>query len=198
MRVAVFVFLFFSALLFSCRQPDVKYVKSYYDFDSLITKQVTDLGKAGGKWRKISLLNGKADSTSFLPDTTQWKNELDVFRQLDAINKGLYKGYYRIVEKKDIHSNLMVRSLQFIKDNEEGLESPVPYVDFYYFNHFEDLRKIKSAYKEGNLLFSSGRELTLEFEEGKRKNLVHYEIKGFQKMILTDSVLLSVKGTALN
>jgi hypothetical protein len=198
MREAVFVFLFSSVLLFSCQQPDVKTAKSYYNFDSLITRQVVLLGKAGEKWKKISLLNGKSDSVSFQPDTTAWKNELDVFRQLDVINKGLYRGYYRIVEKKDTHSNLMVRSFQFRSDNPEKLESPVAYVDFYYFNRFEDLRKIKSAYKERNLLFSSGREFTMEFTEGQKKNLVGYEIRGFQKMILADSVLMDVKGAVAN
>jgi len=54
-------------------------------------------------------LNGKKDSTAFIPDSTQWKHELDAFQQLDVINKPLYKDNYHLEERDDDHSNLLVR-----------------------------------------------------------------------------------------
>ncbi len=180
----------------SCNQTEVKYKKSYFDFDSLITRQVKALAKSN--WKKISSLNKKMDTVSIRPDSLQWSNELDVFRQLDAINKPVLKGYYSIVHRKDVHSNLSVKSFEFNLDNEEKITSPVPIVDFYYFNQISDLRKIVAVYQEKNVLFTSQRQLSLEFEEGSSKNIVNYKISGFQKMMLTDSVLLKIRSVRMN
>src|SRR5438132_834959 len=95
----------------ACNQTEVKYKKSYFDFDSLINRQVMALAKT--KWKKMSVLNKKQDSVSIQPDSLQWSNELDVYRQLDAINKPVLKGNYSVEKKKDIHSNLTVRSFKF-------------------------------------------------------------------------------------
>jgi hypothetical protein len=183
---------------FSCKQTDIKYAKSYFDFDSLVNRQVRELAAGNARWKKVSSLNEKTDTAIVQLDTAKWKNELDIFRQLDAINRGIFKGYYKVSEQKDIHSNLTVRSYRFQKSQDDKLESPVPFVDFYFFNQFSDLRKIVSVYEESNLLFSSSRKLSMEFEEGQKKNLIGYQVNGFQKMILADSVLMNLNGSRSN
>jgi hypothetical protein len=184
------------SIVISCTQTEIRYKKSYFDFDSLVTQQVKSLAKS--KWRKISTLNKKADTVSIQPDSLQWSNELDAFRQLDAINKPVLKGNYTVEEKKDIHSNLTIRSFKLKITNREKLKSSVPFVDFYYFNQVSDLRRIVAVYEESNMLFSSRRQLSLEFEEGTQKKLIGYKISGFQKMMLTDSVLLNIKSERVN
>ncbi len=192
MRGLVFIV---AALIFSsCQKSDVKYDKQYFDFDSLISKQVKALTHS--KWRKVSRLNQKSDTAVIQPDSM--RAELDIFRQLDVINKPIFKEKYLIEEKKDVHSNLMVRSYRFREEDKGKLKSSVPFVDFYYYNQFSDLRKIVSVINERNLLFNSSRQLSLEFEEGNPKKVVAYEIKAFQKMLLADSVILSIRTVQAN
>ena len=183
-------------LVSSCAQTEVEYKKSYFDFDSLVTQQVKTLAKS--KWKKVSTLNNKVDTVFIQPDSLQWSNELDAFRQLDAINKPVLKDNYTVEEKKDIHSNLTVRNFKLRVNSNKKLKTPVPFVDFYYFNQPSDLRKIVAVYEESNSLFTSRRQLSLEFEEGNSKNLIGYKISGFQKMMLTDSVLLNIKSERMN
>jgi hypothetical protein len=177
------------ALLFiSCEQSALKYEKPYFDFDSLIRNQVKVLGKS--RWKKISQLNQKGDTVLVQPDSM--RNELDIFTQLDVINKPVMKGKYLIEEKKDMHSNLRIRRYTFLEDNKEKVKSHVPYVEFYYYKQFADLRKIVSVFQEQNLLFNSTRKLTLELEEAQPKKITSYQIKGFQKMMLADTVRIDI------
>ncbi len=191
----LFLGISISLLALSCSRTEIKFEKSYFDFDSLVSNQVKIL--SGTKWKKFSSLNRKADTVTTQPDSLQWSNELDAFRQLDAINKPALKGTYVKEERKDVHSNLTVRSFKF-KPVDGDLKSPVPFVDFYYFNQFKDLRKIVAVYEERNLLFNSKRQLSIEFEEKSSKNMIGYQISGFQKMMLTDSVLLNIDSKRMN
>lgn len=183
-----------AVLFFSCDQSAVKYDKPYFDFDSLIQNQVKILGKSS--WKKFSRLNQKIDTVLIQPDSM--RAELDIFTQLDVINKPIFKSKYAVEEKKDVHSNLMVRRYTFQEDNEDKLKSAVPYVEFYYYNRFSDLRKIVSNYNETNLLFNSSRKLTLEFGENQPKKIIAYQIVGFQKMLLSDSVLINIGAARLD
>lgn len=185
--VAVFIFS-------SCQQSEVKYDKPYFDFDSLVSEQVKSMAKS--KWKKIFRLNQKSDTVVIQPDSM--RAELDIFTQLDVINKPIFKNRYSVEEKKDVHSNLLVRSYRFREDEMDKLKSPVPLVEFYFYNQFSDLRKIVSVINEKNLLLNSSRQLSLEFEEGNQKKIVAYEIKGFQKMLLADSVILSIRSVQSN
>jgi hypothetical protein len=174
--------------LFSCNQENKKYNKPYFDFDSLVHYQIQKLVTAKASVAKRTFLNGKKDSTTLVPDTAQWKHELDVFHQLDVINKPMYKGNYQQNTGADDHSNLMVRSLT------ARIKSPVMQVKFFYQDD-KRLKRIESVFTEGNVLYSTSRKLTLEFEEQQGVPLISgYHVRGFQKMILSDSVLFSIDG----
>ena len=189
-----FAVLLIIALFISCKQSTVKYDKPYFDFDSLVQNQVKVLGKS--KWKKFSQLNQKTDTVLLQPDSM--RAELDIFTQLDVINKPIFKGKYAVEEQKDVHSNLMVRRYRFQEKEKDKLKSAVPFVEFYYYKQFSDLRKIISAYSEKNLLFNSSRELTLEFEENPSKKITAYQVKGFQKMLLSDSVRIRISATRVD
>src|SRR5882672_3546995 len=99
-----------AVLMISCNRENLKYDKPYFDFDSLVNNQVHQIASAKVSLIKKTFLNGKQDSAILLPDTTQWKHELDAFQQLDVINKPLFKGSYQSKDQGDDHSNLLVRS----------------------------------------------------------------------------------------
>jgi hypothetical protein len=189
-------FLFFSAIVItcvSCNQTNLKYDKPYFDFDSLINAQVAELVKAKASLSKTVLLDGKSEQSTMKIDSTIIAHELDVFRQLDLINKPLYRDAYEISDgEKDSRSNLLVRKYKSKKS------SPVPFVNFYYQNDFLHLKKIESYYDENNTLYSTKRQLLLEFDDTSGHFLLsRYELTGAQKMILSDSVKFSIEGSFL-
>ena len=181
-------------LLFSCNRTNQQYDKPYFDFDSLVEAQVAELAKAHPTINKKSVINGKADDSSFVPDRVNIANELDVFRQLDLINKPLYKSMYEIRDgEKDIKSNLLVRTYL------AKIPSPVPFVKFYYQPSPLILKKIESVFQEHNPLFDTRRTLMLAFDDSNGAVLISgYQLHGTQKMILNDTVHFSVEVSFLS
>jgi hypothetical protein len=178
----------FMAFLCSCNRDNLKYDKPYFDFDSLVQVQVRKIALGNARLLKNTSLNGKKDSSVLIPDTTHWKHELDAFQQLDIINKPLFKGNYISKDQEDDHSNLLVRSYT------SNMKSPVPEVNFFYQDGWK-LKRIESVFNESNVLYSTSRKLTLEFEEQQGLAMIsRYRVQGFQKMILSDSVKFSIEG----
>jgi len=119
-----------------------------------------------------------------------WETELEIFRELEKINKPAFRKAYTITDSlKDTKSNLMIRRYG-------ATEEPMPRVEFFYMTEFAHLRKIEASITEKNLLYTSHRVLKMEFEEGElgRPLLMGYSINGFQKMFLRDTVRLSMQG----
>lgn len=176
-------------ILASCNRVNQQYDKAYFDFDSLINVQVKELIKSNVTLRKISVINGKSDSSSFVPDSLKLANELDVFRQLDVINKPLYRNSYDVKDgEKDTRSNLLIRSYT------AKAVSPVPYVKFYYQSSSHDLKRMESLFHEENALYNTSRTLTLLFDDSSGSSLLSgYQLSGSQKMILSDTVNFSVE-----
>jgi hypothetical protein len=189
----IFTFLILAASFAACRQANLKYDKPYFDFDSLITAQIK---KANTKdsIHKEATMDGNHDTTSFLLDSTKLAHEWDAFRQLDVINKPLYRSAYKITEEKDTKSNLMVRAYTWngnLKSN-----PPVPFVRFYFHTDFKNLKKIESKFQDENALYFTDRNLTLCFNDLSGEPLIsEYSIKGSQQMILSESVKFSVRGS---
>lgn len=194
MRVRFLLFLTTVITCLSCNKTNLKYDKPYFDFDSLINIHVASLVKANTSLSKTVSLDGRSDQSTMKIDSAILAHELDVFRQLDLINKPLYRDTYEISDgEKDSHSNLMVR--QYKSKN----PSPVPFVNFYYQNDFLHLRKIESYYVENNTLYSTKRQLQLDFDDSSGKLLLsRYVLTGTQKMILSDSVKFSIEGSLLS
>lgn len=175
----------------SCNQTNLKYDKPYFDFDSLINTQIASLVKVNASLSKTVSLDGKSDQSTMKTDSAILAHELDVFRQLDVINKPLYRDAYELSDgEKDSRSNLLVR--RYKSKN----PSPVPFVNFYYHNDFQHLKKIESYYFENNTLYLTKRNLQLEFDDTSGTLLLsRYELTGTQKMILSDSVKFSIAGS---
>jgi hypothetical protein len=188
MRGVFFLFAGCVFILTSCNRVNQQYDKAYFDFDSLINVQVKELIKSNVAISKISVINGKRDSSSFVPDSLRLANELDVFRQLDLINKPLYRSSYLVNEgEKDSRSNLLIRSYT------ARSASPVPYVKFYYQSSSHDIKKMESFFREENALYNTSRTLTLLFDDSSGSPLLSgYQLSGSQKMILSDTVNFSV------
>ncbi|MBS1680619.1 MAG: hypothetical protein JST48_02810 [Bacteroidetes bacterium] len=186
MKKIVFVFSI-AGLFVSCQHKNQVYNKPYFDFDSLLRVQVKSLAEAHAKIEKRTILNGKADTSFFVPDSTQWHYELDAFQQLDVINKPAYKNSFDRQITDDAHSNLQVT-----RYSAKG-KSTVPELKFYYLGKIK-LKKIEATLVEDNLMMAISQKLVLEFDDGTdHQKLIRYFVEGQQKMILSNPVKFSVE-----
>lgn len=190
-NILLVAFLF---LLTACNRSSLTYDKPYFDFDSLVTHQIKSLSPLGDSIKKIALMDGKQDASNFKATEEVLRHELDVFQQLDVINKPIFKNAFLVSDEEDTKSNLKIRLYQL--NPQSNLKSPVDFVRLYYLNNIHHLKKIESVYQEENALYFTKRSLTLEFEEKTdRSMLKRYAISGVQKMILNDSVKFTISST---
>ncbi|MEK6783839.1 MAG: hypothetical protein AABY93_19230 [Bacteroidota bacterium] len=181
MRVITFA-LFVSLLGAGCQKQNAK-EKRYQDFDSLVNAQVTYLTRSKASLKKKATIGCKSDSTSIVPDSTTWSHELDVFRQLDLINRPIYRDAYIVKDRtKDSKSNLLILSY------EAPPTFTVPYLRLFYQDSPKRLKKLEALYQESNSLYNTKRILKMYFDDSKGKPyLTGYTIDGNQKMMLSDS-----------
>lgn len=172
----------FVALLASCSAPDKITPGQFFDIDSLVTKQVELLSEGKFKLQKKVVIGVSNEQAALTPDSLQWSSELDVFRQLAIAGRPTNRDKYEISDIEDTRSNLRIRSYAAEK-------TPVPELKIYYLNGIGDVRKIEATYYESNLLYTSQRNLELEFEGGNARGLIRqYKVEGYQKIIMSDSV----------
>ena len=171
-----------------CQKQVVK-DKRYVDLDSLINVQVAHLNQLKATLKKAVIIDGKMDSSSNVLDSAAWSHELDVFRQLDLINRPIYRDAYDVKDGvKDSKSNLLIRSY------ESSSTATVPYIRLYYQDSPSRLKKIEALYQETNSLYVSQRILKMYFDDGTgMPYLTGYSIEGHQKMMLNDSVKYTIK-----
>lgn len=186
MRVLVFVL--FVGLVSGC-QKQKSNAKRYLDMDSLVNVQVKYLTQSKATLEKKATIGDKTSSSTAVPDSTSWSHELDVFRQLDLINRPIYRDVYVVSDGvKDSKSNLLIKSF------DAPANSSVPYLRLYYQDTPTRLKKIEALYQETNALYGSQRKLEMLFDDTTGKPcLKGYLIIGNQKMILSDSVHYTIK-----
>lgn len=184
--LGVYVLLF---LLTACRQNQTSNQK-YFDFDRLIDDQISELSQRRRVLGKVADIDGSKSDTTFLPSVKGWETELEIFRELEKINKPASQLVYKIEDRiEDSKSNLLIRRYA-------AASEPVPLVEFYYQNEFSRLKKIEASVAEKNVLYSAQRVLKIEFDEGEEGHplLIRYSMEGFQKMFMRDTVHLSMVG----
>ncbi len=181
-----FVILLFIA---ACSQEH-KSNQKYFDFDRLIDDQISEMNQRKRVLDKTADMEGIQSDTTFLPSGKGWESELEIFRELEKINKPAYRNTYLVTDPvKDTRSNLLIR--RYAAPSE-----PVSIVEFYYQSEISHLKKIEASITEKNILYTTHRILKMEFEEGEdgRPLLIRYSLNGFQKMFLQDTVRLSMQG----
>ena len=177
-------------LLYSCSPIDQD-SPGLYSINSLLDEQSGYLARNASRLTKASSLGEHSDTIIVAPkNTEEWKKELEIFAVIDAINKPANKTFYTIERHPDKKSNLSVKAFT----TKESLS--VQFLRLFYQTTEEKVRRIEANYSESNVLYSSTRLLTMEFQQiDNTMVLTSYEILGDQKMFLGDSVKYTIKGT---
>jgi hypothetical protein len=176
--------------IISCNE-DQDHTIAFYNIDSLVTVQIRYLYTAHAKLNKEAVVGVEHDRKSYVPkDSAAWERELDIFRQIHAINKPINRDNYIVDDGlTDISSNLTVKAFSCTKN------LPVRYLRIFYQHAVGAPRKIEALYETRNILYNGSRLLTMEFQQVNNKSiLTSYAIDGGQKMILGDTVTFSISG----
>lgn len=189
MKRILFILLTIVALS-SCghKRSDPKY---YYAMDSILNKQTKFLANSKAKLTKKASIDGENETKSYTPKSdTAWAYELDIFAELNDINKPANAGKYRTEEGvKDMNSNLLIYTIESTE------KLPVVFLKVYYLDNLSNIRRIEGLYREESSLLKNSRQLSMEFQNINNKIvLTSYSIAGGQKMLLGDTVQFSVNG----
>lgn len=181
----------FWLLLFAtaCYQKPAAKDFGLLDFDHLVDEQISQLSQHRNSLEKEAAVGAHRSDSTLVPTPEIWKTELDIFRRLQLINKPIHQDAYRSEGPlDDPRSNLKIQ--QYTSDS-----SPLIVLRIYYHQSIERVRRIEGVLKESNQLYASQRSLTMEFDEvAGRPVLTGYEIDGYQKVALRDTVHFSVLG----
>lgn len=159
------------------------------DIDQLLETQITQLGQHKNVLDKEADVDGTRSDSTFVPTPEIWKSELEIFRQLNLINKPIHKGaYLKEGPLDDTRSNLKI--LQY-----SSTTSRLISLKIYYQNDPRQFKRIEGLLHETNQLYTNDRSLTLEFDDDNGKPLlVSYSVVGFQKVAVRDTVKFYVRG----
>jgi hypothetical protein len=171
-----------------CRQEVIS-TEKILDFQVLIDQQVDQLSKQQRHLSKKAGMNQLESDSVFLPTRLIWARELEIFRELELINKPAYKNAYAMEDGvDDPSSNLLIRQYS-------APDAPVPLIRIFYRDSLHHMKRLEATLMETNLLYSTQRKLTLEFdEEYKQAVLTHYGIAGFEKMAGGDTIRFTIQG----
>ncbi|WP_421892294.1 hypothetical protein [Marinoscillum sp.] len=153
-------------------------LKVYFDLDSLLDRQVEILSKKEAILTKRVEMDGQKETLAQQPDSAQWESEFVIIRDFN-LNKSHYVGAYGTTSGSD-----------YIKYTlEDDINAPVKV--FEVFRPEGQVERIVSNYYEDKSIYQHRRNLELTFENGQ---LSAYQIKGFQKMILKDTIQYTISG----
>lgn len=164
-----------------------------YPVDSLVSAQIHLLVRIGAALEKEALFDGEHDTVVYRPDSTAWKKELDIFLELDNINKPVNRNNYEVSDGlRDSGSNLLIKEFKSTE------KQPIVYLKVYYQGALSRPRKIDALYEEINPMFKSRRQLTMRFDQvGDETVLTAYSVQGGQRIVLSDSISYYINGKVL-
>lgn len=168
----------------ACTNDNTNSIKTYYDIEELINRQVDYLNSHAKSIRKIS----GADTVFINSDSINWESELRIFEELD-INKPFLSDVYLIEDNLTAtNSNLSV-----LRYSSKYGDPAVREMELHYFKQISNLKKLSAKAHSSNSLFRSFRDFNLEFEEIDGKPLLKkYSINGNQKMTMRDTLEINI------
>ncbi len=177
-------------LFLACEPRPAEVAKPPLDINTLLATQANTLSQYGVSLIKTAAVeNAVPDTTTRVLTSKEWSVELDAFRDLGMINKqSTWDLYHSEGPLDDPRSNLHIQRYSSDK-------TPLRTLSIYYSTELQRMHRIEGVVHEENSLYTAHRNLLLEFEDVQGKPLLtHYEIRGYQKLALRDSVPFRIHG----
>lgn len=168
---------------------EVRRDKLLFNIDSLLNAQVALLGKTGAQGIKQATVDGKRDS-AVVSGSQQWQVELEVFRELDMINRPANREQYEM--KVSVIDSLKTVSYEPRDGGKKLITLKVIY------GPGNSLRRIEAAHENQTAIFSTHSSMYLAFADHKGASLLSaYRLSGSQHLLLGDSVAYILEGTVV-
>lgn len=174
----------------SCNGPVERAKMEYFDMEGLVGQQINILNELNPELKKIASINGVNEEQVSRFDSAGWASELNIFLEAD-INKPKLTGNYETkVFNEDNKTIVLYKALDPGDVQVEFLK--IIYTD-------EKLSKIESQYIEKNMLYSTRRNLQMNFLTDKPGEpvLADYKIQGKQKMMMKDTIHYFIESSVL-
>lgn len=162
---------------------------TYFSVDSLVYAQIPYL--SGQEVVKEVHLNGEVEQETMRLDSGDWSNELKLFIE-SSINTPANTGAYLLEQQlEDPESNLLFDRWTAEPDH----VGSVRYIEVYYYETPEQIKKVKVRQEEENELYRSAKDLFMSFTTRNQKPVLsEYRIQGFQQLITRDSTVFLISG----
>jgi hypothetical protein len=164
-------------------------ITAYFDVAGLFTSQADRI--VGTSFEKSASIDGLTETKTLKFDSLEWTKELSMFINMD-INKAVLVGGFS--EEK---ANSSDGSSVLYKKKPE-VESGVQWMKLDYDSR-GNVVAFSGRFEEENALYQNSRELFATFAAQKGvPTLESYRIKGFQKILMKDTVNYQIEAKALN
>ncbi|MCH7397890.1 hypothetical protein MM236_07815 [Belliella sp. DSM 107340] len=179
-------FIFFLAFLLSCQPENTNkedFDPPYFRLQEFIENQAESL--VGKQLAKEIQFNTSKEIVDINPTEEEWLEELDFFMQADINRPSLAQAYF--IEKSE---NEISYSLK------KGEKSKVKFLKVQFYEP-EKPKTIEFLIGSENTFYSSNTEGWLEVDENT--NLVtKFEVKGEQKVVFLDPIIMDLNGQVNN
>lgn len=189
-RNIIIALLLLTGLFSSCKDAiKERPISTYYDVNELVNTQFEKMYKQNPSLAKHISIDGEEESDTITFDSLGWKNELEIFKLAD-INKPTLKDLYTATELTTDTGTIL--NYQSKKD-----ALGIAFLKVY-FSKDSLLQKIEALYNEKNNLYSSKRNLEMQFQQANGEPLLSaYRVYGSQKMIMKDEVSFSISSSVV-
>ena len=165
--------------------------KDYFDLPSLVEQQLVRLDSLRPTMEVVAQIGDREEVKKVKKDSAGWAETLKLFSDAN-INRPVLQDSYIVSDSTDQQHNWKVRTYR--AKQPQNVE--VPYLNVYYQDSLANIRRIETKFHEENLLYSTSRQLEMQFEAtNSGPQLTGYSSEGRQKMIFRDSVHYQLKAT---
>ncbi|MEP5613287.1 MAG: hypothetical protein ABJP45_13630 [Cyclobacteriaceae bacterium] len=161
-------------------QPNLDTVSNYVEIDSLLTTQFDLLYKKS--LVKEVWLDGQSESQELAMDSLDWRTELSFLKEINP-NQPEYVGGFAGDDSDDL-------TTLALKSSESGALKK-----FSFASKNGKINSIQAIIHEDKDVYVHHRDINLKLENSE---IVEYQIDGYQKIMLKDTIWFRIQGSVVN
>jgi hypothetical protein len=173
----------------ACQRRITRDSIEFFDLGSFIDRQVDLLTEGSFELKKKTLIGDSMEILVLLPDSLGWDKELSIFKTADIHKPGLRELYEKTIRETD---SFKIENYAL----SDTTESETIQLSIRKDKRTEHIRSIDAVQHTTNPIYNSRRNLHMMFRSGKEGKILldSFTVRGFQKMILQDSVTYFTAG----